>query len=122
MGRLWLVLGIAGLLLVSSRRESPAPACCPAPPPGKAVVNADQTVIIVWDAAHKTEHFIRKASFKGDAADFGFLVPTPTQPELAESGNEAFPFLAKLTAPTKEVRPRPPHSSFGCAEEVKSTK
>jgi hypothetical protein len=79
-------------------------------------------VIIVWDAARQTEHFIRKASFKGDAADFGFLVPTPAQPELEESGNEAFPFLAKLTAPAKEVRPRPEHCSICCGEEVKSTK
>jgi hypothetical protein len=122
MSRIWLVLGIAGLLLVSSRRASLAPACCPAPPRGKAVVNADQTVIIVWDAAHKTQHFIRKASFKGDAADFGFLVPTPAQPELEESGSEVFSFLAKLTAPAKEVRPRPEHCSICCGEEVKSTK
>ena len=42
-----------------------ASACCPAPPEGKPVVNADQTVLIVWDAAAKTQHFIRQASFKG---------------------------------------------------------
>ncbi|HEV8003275.1 MAG TPA: DUF2330 domain-containing protein [Planctomycetaceae bacterium] len=117
MTRTWLALSVAGLLLVSSPRSSFAPACCPVPPPGKAVVNADQTVIIVWDAASKTQHFIRQASFKSEADDFGFLVPTPTQPDLAESGNEAFPFLAKVTAPAKQQRPRPPHSSFGCGEE-----
>ena len=61
---------------------SPVPACCPAPPSGKPVVNADQTVVILWDAATKTQHFIRQASFKSEADDFGFLVPTPTQPEL----------------------------------------
>jgi hypothetical protein len=38
------------------------------------VVNADQTVIIVWDAASKTQHFIRRASLASAAADFGFLV------------------------------------------------
>ena len=79
--------------------------CCPAPPSGKPVVNADQTVILIWDADTKTEHFIRKASFQSEADDFGFLVPTPTQPELAESGNEAFPLLLKLTEPeTKKER------------------
>ena len=56
------------------------PACCPAPPSGKPVVNADQTVIILWDAARKTEHFIRKASFKSDADNFGFLVTKLNRP------------------------------------------
>jgi hypothetical protein len=105
------------LLLVSVPRSSLAPACCPVPPRGKAVVNADQTVVIVWDAASKTQHFIRQASFKSDADDFGFLVPTPTQPDLEESGNEAFPFLAKVTEPAKQRMPRPPHCSFCCGEE-----
>jgi len=59
-------------------------------------VNADQTVVIIWDAARKMQHFIRKASFKSDTDDFGFLIPTPAQPELEESGNEAFPYLSGL--------------------------
>jgi hypothetical protein len=90
------------------------------PPPGKAVVNADQTVIIVWDAASKTEHFIRQASFKSDAEDFGFLVPTPSQPELEEAGNDAFPLLAKLTAPAKRKMPRPPRGGIGCSDDVET--
>ena len=88
-------------------------ACCPAPPPGKAVVNADQTVIIVWDAATKTEHFIRQASFKSEADDFGFIIPTPSQPVLDESWNEAFGFLAKLTAP-EIVKTASPSGGMGC--------
>jgi hypothetical protein len=115
--RLWLVLSLASLVFVSSPRSSIAPACCPAPPSGKAVVNADQTVIMIWDAASKTQHFIRQASFKSDADDFGFLVPTPTQPDLQESGNDAFPFLRKLTEPEKRRVPRPPSGGFGCSEE-----
>lgn len=92
---------------------SPVFACCPAPPSGKPVVNADQTVIIIWDAAKKIQHFIRRASFKSEADDFGFLVPTPNQPQLAESGNEAFSYLAKLTAPEirRVARPR---GGLGC--------
>lgn len=117
MKRTWLALWVAGVLFVSAPRSSFAPACCPVPPPGKAVVNADQTVIIFWDAASNTQHFIRQASFKSEADDFGFLVPTPTQPDLEESGDEAFPFLAKVTSSAKQQRPRPPHSSFGCGDE-----
>ena len=46
------------------------------------------------------------------ADDFGFLIPSPTQPTLDESGNEAFAQLRKLTEPEviKQKRPR----SFGC--------
>jgi hypothetical protein len=107
------VFSFAGLLAFGILLTPPAPACCPAPPPGIPVVNADQTVIILWDAANKTQHFIRKASFLSDAKDFGFIVPSPSQPELEESGNDAFPYLYELTKPAvKKVR-RP--LSLGCS-------
>jgi hypothetical protein len=103
-------LTVLALLAPAPRAE----ACCPAPPSGKPVVNADQTVIIVWDAEKKTQHFIRRASFQSEADDFGFLVPTPSQPELAESGNDAFPFLQKLTEPEVIKRRAPAAESAGC--------
>ena len=114
--RIWLVLSLAAALLVAPIVSSPSPACCPAPPSGKPVVNADQTVIIIWDAASKTQHFIRQASFKSEAEDFGFLVPTPTQPELSESGNETFPFLLKLTEPETRKVPRPSAIACSCSK------
>jgi hypothetical protein len=111
--RIGLVLPLAGVLLLLSHSPTPAPACCPAPPSGKPVVNADQTVILLWDPATKTEHFIRQASFKSAADDFGFLVPSPSQPELSESGNGAFPFLQKQTEPEIKKVPRP-SGGMGC--------
>ncbi len=116
--RTWFSLPLAGAALVALLVPAPAPACCPAwPRSGKPVVNADQTVIIIWDAATKTEHFIRKASFKSAADDFGFLVPTPTQPELEESGNDAFPYIQKLTEPEVITKPRPSRGlSCGCSK------
>jgi hypothetical protein len=111
--RNWFTVALAANLLAPALVPPLVSACCPAPPPHKAVVNADQTVIIIWDAASKTQHFIRQASFKSEADDFGFLVPTLTQPELDESGNEAFPLLLKLTAPeTRKVRR--PSGGIGC--------
>src|SRR6266849_6327731 len=103
--RLYLTLTLTGAVLVLPLFVPLTPACCPAPPPGRQVVNADQTVILLWDAATKTQHFIRKASFQSEAEDFGFLVPTPSQPELEESGNQAFPFLQKLTEPERKKVP-----------------
>src|SRR5881296_2056014 len=104
--RIGIVLSLTAACLVAYLISHDADACCPAPPQGKPVVNADQTVVIIWDAATKTQHFIRQASFKSEADDFGFLVPTPSQPELEESGNETFPFLLKLTEPEKKKVPR----------------
>ena len=59
-----------------------------------------ERAIIVWDATRKVQHFIREARFDGKAkADFGFLVPTPTKPELAEVDPEAFSYVFLLTIP-----------------------
>lgn len=74
-------------------------ACAPAPRSGDEVHIAEESAIILWDAASKTQHFIRRASFETKAKDFGFLVPTPTVPELKEADDEAFDFLFRLTAP-----------------------
>lgn len=112
--KIGLALALIAALVAVSLKPSPGPACCPAPPSGKPVVNADQTVILLWDPATKTEHFIRRASFKSDADDFGFLVPTPAQPELDESGDAAFPTLLKLTEPEVKKVPRPSGVSCGC--------
>ncbi len=98
MARVCLVLALLGICALPLASE-PVHACCAVARLGTPIVNADQTVIILWDAATKTQHFIRQASFKGDADDFGFLVPSPTQPELEEAGDSAFPHLRRLTEP-----------------------
>lgn len=62
-------------------------------------MNADQSVIMIWDKEKQTQHFIRQANFKTDAKDVGFIVPSPSRPQLEESGNEAFDTLKQITAP-----------------------
>ncbi|MFO0807914.1 MAG: DUF2330 domain-containing protein [Gemmataceae bacterium] len=109
-----LVLPSVAVALTGYLATTPANACCPVPPPGQSVVNADQTVVMIWDAATKTQHFIRQASFKSGADDFGFLIPSPTQPELDESGNEVFPYLQDLTKPEVIVR-QAGRSGCGCS-------
>jgi hypothetical protein len=98
-----------------------AEGCCPAGPSGKPVVNADQSVIIIWDAANQTQHFIRRASFKSEGDDFGFLIPSPSRPELAESGNESFPYLQAITEPEIQEKKRPRGSGCGCEEKSTGT-
>lgn len=56
-----------------------------------------EEALIVWDAAHRREHFIRQARFRGEGREpFGFLVPTPTQPELAEADERVFDRLTRF--------------------------
>jgi hypothetical protein len=54
---------------------------------------AEESAVIVWDPMTNTEHFIRSAAFDTDAADFGFLVPTPTVPKLTEADEYLFTTL-----------------------------
>lgn len=74
-------------------------ACAPAPHEGERVHIAEESAIILWDAASKTQHFIRSAAFQTEARDFGFLVPTASVPELAEADDFAFKFLDRLIDP-----------------------
>jgi hypothetical protein len=113
--RLWLIPPVAVSILFILQQAEPTPACCVVSMPGKPAVNADQTVIIIWDKDTQTQHFIRQASFKSDGNDLGFLVPSPTQPELSESGNEAFPKLGKLTEPETIKRSQPLSLGCGCS-------
>lgn len=55
--------------------------------------------MIVWDPTTKTEHFIRYANFRSSTKEFGFIVPTPTQPTLAEADHGMFSELAHAARP-----------------------
>ncbi|MEK6230982.1 MAG: DUF2330 domain-containing protein [Luteolibacter sp.] len=90
-------VSLIGLALASSPTNSLA--CCAVAGIRNHVVNANQTVVMIWDKKQQTQHFIRKADFKTDANDIGFLVPSPSRPQLEESGNGAFSKLATITAP-----------------------
>lgn len=93
---LGLLLGFA---VVASVPAPPANGCA-IPWRGNQSVQVDsEDALIIWDEASKTEHFIRRANFKTDANDFGFLVPTPSQPELAEASDSIFAALVDATKP-----------------------
>ena len=88
---------VALAALVSHDR--PANACATAPPAGAEVRVADEEAVIIWDAVTKTETFVRRAQFQSTARSFGFLVPTPTKPELGEVDAGVFSELAGLIRP-----------------------
>src|SRR5262249_39727637 len=78
-------------------------ACATAPPPGASVGIANETALIIWDAESKTEHFIRRATFDTKAKDFGFLVPTPSKPDLDDAHDYTFKVLERITAPQERT-------------------
>lgn len=64
----------------------------------------DEAALIVWDAKSNTEHFVRRANFQTKAKNFGFLVPTPSQPQLAPANDGLFNDLEQELLPkTKTV-------------------
>src|SRR3954452_19388021 len=72
-------------------------ACAPAPRMGDEIAIVEESAVIVWDAAAHIEHFIRRATFRGSGRDFGFLVPTPAAPLLAEVDDGIFAKLEERT-------------------------
>lgn len=81
---------------------------------------AEEGAVIIWDAARKVQHFIRWAGFDSEAPDFGFLVPTPTQPTLADAPDNVFDLMETWTAPTvverRDVVLAPMFCMFGCGK------
>jgi hypothetical protein len=75
-----------------------AHACAVAPAAGQAVHTQREDALIVWDESRHLEHFVRSAVFETTAKSFGFLVPTPSRPTLAEASETAVTLLAGLTA------------------------
>lgn len=100
---------LAGSLLVvlaasvGFLRPTPGQGCAAVGRKDETIHIAEESAIIVWDAANKVQHFIRRAVFDTDAADFGFLVPTPTKPDLAAASDAAFGLLEKVIAPKTVV-------------------
>ena len=99
-------LALTGLLLtgiVAGLARTPSWGCAPAPPPGYHVSILKEFALIVWEPSAKIEHFIRVADFHTDAPEMGFLVPTPTIPELFEVDADAIAAQLRRTTAARRV-------------------
>lgn len=88
-------LVLAGALGAAALHAPSAAACAGVGRHG-FVTQTGEEALIVWDAAARQQHFIRTAAFPGMTEDFGFLVPTPTRPELGEVDQDVFQRLFAL--------------------------
>ena len=98
------ILIVVGGAVLAEFLPPPTWACAPAPHRGDWVEITKEAALIVYDAPTQTEHFIRRASFSTSASDFGFLVPTPTVPELGTVKPGIFDSLINHTAARHEWR------------------
>lgn len=63
----------------------------------------DESALIVWDKKSHTEHFVRRANFQTPAKNFGFLVPTPSQPQLGAVDDQLFSDLERELLPKTQT-------------------
>ena len=111
MRRTTVGLLVAAALLPGLRAD----ACASVGPEGVRIAVASEEAIIVWDAATRTQHFVRRAQLATEAADVGFLVPTPTLPALAEASADGFDRLAALVKASTVHRYHLDVMPFTCA-------
>lgn len=74
------------------------------PPVGKVVHETEQKAVIFYDEG--VEHLFLSITFQGDADNFAWIVPTPSQPEVGKSSDRVFTRLDELTKPEY---PKAPH-------------
>lgn len=67
------------------------------PPVDYYIASSGQKAVIIHEKGQET--LILSTQFRGDAKNFGWVVPVPTRPEVSKSSDELFTSLEELTAP-----------------------
>jgi hypothetical protein len=88
-----LVAGLAAAAL--------APACLIVTMGHPAALRSE-SVIIVWDAERSIQHFVRQPGFETETDRLGFVVPTPTRPEVASVDSKVFVAVGRWAREMKE--------------------
>jgi hypothetical protein len=71
---------------------------------GKPVALRREEVAIIYEPTQGVEHLIRTATFNTNAANFGFIVPTPSKPELGEAEPALFDELRKFAPADPDLK------------------
>lgn len=69
-----------------------------------------EEVLVIHDADEQRQHFIRRVTFRDAAEPFGFVIPTPSRPEVAKVSGDPFSRLS-----TRFLPYRPPLSGLDAA-------
>src|SRR5256714_7629577 len=103
MRGIWVPLAV--ILTLAAAAPAPA-ACCYFSAKNTDVLQPAQKAFITWDPVEKVETFTVQPKFEGNALDFGMVIPTPSQPKLAEMPRDFFKELAVLTILKKRAQPQ----------------
>ncbi|MBS1728351.1 MAG: DUF2330 domain-containing protein [Armatimonadetes bacterium] len=71
--------------------------------PKTNVALVDQSSLIVWDPATKTEHLVQTSTFLSKANRFDIIVPTPTMPKVETIGPTVFDRLMNVLHPATDL-------------------
>jgi hypothetical protein len=108
-------LKVVPLLALAVLAPRPAHACAMALGEGRSARIDHEEALIVWDG--RMQHFIRRAGFTSSANDIGFIVPTPSRPEVDELGEKALgrfeALLDEAQKPVAKLRLRPTSMFIG---------
>lgn len=85
------------------------------PPPDYYVREDAQKAVIVHD--NNVETMILSVEFSGDANQFGWVIPTPSRPEVSKSSDELFKSLEDLTGKVYDVMPMAEEMGLGGVQE-----
>ena len=111
MGR-HLSVVVAGTLAVAI-----AIPCASVSRKGEEATIIGEKAVIIFEQESQTETFIRTATFSGKARDFGFIVPTPSEPDLSEVDGsifrEAGQIFARRFPPPRTGSENPGKGGFG---------
>src|SRR3954471_11488035 len=97
---------LAALLLGVAGPSAARAACCYFSAQNTDILQPAQKVFLTWDPAKQLESFTVQPKFEGNALDFGMVIPTPSQPKLAEMPRDFFKELAVLTILKKREQPQ----------------
>ena len=67
------------------------------PPYGYSIKEAQQTAVILYEDKTKTETLVLSIQFEGDAEEFAWVIPTPSEPEVDKASRSLITSLEDLT-------------------------
>jgi hypothetical protein len=93
----WLLPMVAAGIVLSLSPPGAKAACCYFSAKDKDIEQPGQKVFITWNAKKREECFTVQPKFKGNAQDFGMVIPTPGRPKLDAMPRGFFKELAVYT-------------------------
>ncbi|HEX3771840.1 MAG TPA: DUF2330 domain-containing protein [Polyangiaceae bacterium] len=101
LGKAWILALVLSFVLTMAARDAAACGVFAMPMPGDGDIAAHlpflsvEQVLLFWDQATGTEDFVRETRFERADRAFGFVVPTPTRPEVAAVAKAPFDDLRR---------------------------